>query len=494
MTNSRSSSSPTMSGNRSSSSPAVQTLAGVNRKFVFVTKVALSMALVTNIYALIPGFFPSRKVSGLAVVLTVMAVLDLTICATINKCVNNIGASIIGGCIGYGAFLIGGKLGLTGQIPFLVSLVIIVSMFGLILKFTKVVSDQYDSGLSCLAIAVAAASFSTMPAHGLMEHLIKIKLILGLAIGVSVCLIVSIVIPVFANAIVRKYMIEYLDKLATFYKGLEEVCRDKDELKNIEGKEFLELPREVADSKGKYESMLNKVTYEPHDSLFWFPIDLYTELGDNLYRLADGYGRSLSLSLIDLSNDEAFALEWKQNSVLRKACLEMSSQSAKSLRCLSTAMKTMMNPPVSTKQTMSTAFNAAPEIEFIRMQMSHISSSHMGSCYSISSHFISSHLVSSQFVSSPYVFSHIVSPLIESFGVIEKLIRSVDELARVAGYCEPVNLDPFREEISGEEEKKEQPDHVAIDIDTVPVNPIVPSQPASNPQRVNSCLGLRNKG
>ncbi|XP_008799710.1 aluminum-activated malate transporter 1-like [Phoenix dactylifera] len=330
------------------------------RRIAHSCKVGLALTLVSFSYYVTP-LFDGFGVSAIWAVLTVVVVMEYTVGATLSKGLNRAFATLLAAFLGVGAHQIAILFGEKGE-PILLGLfVFILAAAATFSRFIPEIKARYDYGVSIFILTFSLVAVSSYRAEELIQ--LAHQRLSTIVIGVVTCLCTTIfVIPVWAGEDLHKLAAVNLDKLASFLEGLGSECLgEKVGSESLEGKPFLQVHKSVLNSKPTEDSLCNFARWEPGHGRFRFrhPWKQYLKIGALNRRCASSM--EALTTYITTSAETQATKEPELRQKIRTACLEMSSESAKALRELSKAIRTM-TAPASANPHMAAAIAATGEL------------------------------------------------------------------------------------------------------------------------------------
>ncbi|EHA8592507.1 Aluminum-activated malate transporter 1 [Cocos nucifera] len=430
------------------------------RRISHSCKVGLALTLVSIFYYVTP-LFDGFGVSAIWAVLTVVVVMEFTvglssfmvtlIGATLSKGLNRAFATLLAGFLAVGAHQIAILFGEKGE-PILLGLfVFLLAASATFSRFIPEIKARYDYGVTIFILTFSLVALSSYRAEELIQ--LAHQRLSTIVIGVVTCLFTTIVvIPVWAGEDLHKLAAGNLDKLASFLEGLgSEYLGEKMGSESLEGKSFLQVHKSVLNSKPTEDSLdrgcvlllihlmftymqCNFARWEPGHGPFRFrhPWKQYLKIGSSSRRCAS-YMEALTTYITTTPKTESNK-EPELRLKIRTACLEMSSESAKALRELSSAIRTM-TAPTSFKSHVAAAVAASGEL--------------------------GAALLKDADLADVLHVATIATLLTELVLRTQEIACSVEELARLARFksLEPVPKATVKPVVDGE-----SPPHVAIDV------------------------------
>ncbi|KAJ1270937.1 hypothetical protein BS78_06G089200 [Paspalum vaginatum] len=352
------------------------------RRVVHSLKVGLALNLVSVFYYVQP-LFDGWGVNTIWAVITVVFVMEFTVGGTLSKGLNRAMATLVAGFLAVGAHLVAQFCGEKGEPILLGAFVFLVASAATFSRFIPEVKARYEYGMIIFILTfsmVAVASYR-------VEELIRFaqQRVTTIAVGVASCLFTTFfVFPIWAGEDLHKLVADNLDKLAEFLEGMESECfGENSPCQNLEGKAFLQVYKSVLSSKVREDSLFNFAKWEPAHGKFRFrhPWSQYQKVG-TLCRQCASLMEALASYVVTLKKSQ-YPDEANPELCLkiRAKCRAMSSHSAKALRALSLAVRTMTIPCPTNEipmNDMSTATKVASDfrIELSKdvdlMQMIHV--------------------------------------------------------------------------------------------------------------------------
>ncbi|KAJ3675147.1 hypothetical protein LUZ60_004189 [Juncus effusus] len=329
------------------------------RRIFHSIKVGLALTIVSTTYYVTP-LFDGFGVSAMWAVLTVVVVMEYTVGGTLSKGLNRAFATVFAGLLGVGAHEIAMLCGAKGE-PILLSIfVFLLATAATFSRFIPEIKARYDYGVTIFILTFSLVAVSSFRVDELIQ--LAHQRISTIVIGVVTCLCTSIfVFPVWAGEDLHNLMTTNLDKLASFLEGMEAECfGEKSKFESLEGKPFLQAHKSVLNSKATEDSLSNFAKWEPCHGNFSFrhPWTQYQKLGGLIRKCASSM-EAFSAYLITFSNTQPiFKGDPELHLRIQTACMEMSSESAKALRELSSSVKSMTIPSLADCH-MSAASSAA---------------------------------------------------------------------------------------------------------------------------------------
>ncbi|WOL15543.1 aluminum-activated malate transporter 1-like [Canna indica] len=317
------------------------------RRIAHSFKVGLALTLVSIFYYVKP-LFHGCGLSTMWAVLTVVVVMEYTVGATLSKGLNRAFATLVAGALGVAAHQIAVLCGDKGEPVLLAFFVFILAAAASFSRFIPEIKARYDYGVTIFILTFSLVAVSSYR----VEELIQLahQRLATIAIGVAICLCTSIFLfPVWAGQDLHNLVAENLEKLASFFDGFAaEYFADHqrgETSANWEGKPFLQVYKSVLNSKSKEESLANFARWEPSHGRFLFrhPWEHYLKIGALSRRCASSMD-ALSTCIAAPPSKSKPCADPDLQLKIRTACKEISSESAKALKEISSAIRSMTFP------------------------------------------------------------------------------------------------------------------------------------------------------
>ncbi|KAJ3700447.1 hypothetical protein LUZ61_004152 [Rhynchospora tenuis] len=405
------------------------------RRMIHAIKVGLTLTLVSTLYYVTP-LFDGFGESSMWAVLTVVVVMEYTAGGTLCKGLNRAFATVIAGSLGVGAHHIAALCGQKGEAILLALFVFLLAASATFSRFIPEVKARYDYGVTIFILTFSLVAVSSYRVDELVQ--MAHQRVSTIAIGVATCLCTSLfVFPVWAGEDLHKMVASNLDKLASFLEGIETECfGEKANFESLEGKPFLQVYKSVLNSKATEDSLCNFAKWEPCHGNFSFrhPWKQYQNVG-GLIRQCAASMDALSSYLTSFSKTKPkFKADAELRLEIQTTCMEMSSESAKALRELSLAIRSMTVPSLA-RCHVSAATSAAANLRTV--------------------------LSNDITVWETVHVAMIASLLAELVNCIKEIACSVDELAELAQFK---SIDSVHSAAVKPVSDEETPQQVAIDI------------------------------
>ncbi|XP_066350376.1 aluminum-activated malate transporter 1-like [Miscanthus floridulus] len=329
------------------------------RRVAHSLKVGLALTLVSVLYYVTP-LFNGWGDSVIWAVITVVVVMEFTVGATLSRGLNRTFATLVAVFLAVGAHMAANLCGENGE-PILLSVfVFLVGSAATFSRFIPELKARYDYGVMIFILTFAMVAVSSYRVDELLEF--AHERVTTIAVGVAICLFTTLFIfPIWAGEDLHKLAAGNLDKLAEFLEGMESECsRENSPCENLEGKAFLQVYNAVLNSKVREDSLCTFAKWEPIHGKFRFrhPWSQYQKLGA-LCRQCASSMEALASCVVVLKKSQYPEANPELCLKIRATCGAMSLHSAKALRGLSLAVRTMTLPCQT--NDMSTATKAASD-------------------------------------------------------------------------------------------------------------------------------------
>ncbi|KAK9290454.1 hypothetical protein L1049_008624 [Liquidambar formosana] len=310
------------------------------RRVVHSLKVGLALTLVSLLYYFRP-LYDSFGVSGMWAVLTVVVVFEFTVGkslmgATLSKSLNRGFATLLAGTLGVGAAHLASLSGEKGKPILLGIFVFLLAAASTFSRFIPRIKARYDYGVVIFILTFSLVSVSDYRADKILE--MAHQRLSTIIVGGATCMVISILVcPVWAGEDLHKLVALNNLKVNIFKspgEGRSTVVISKDD------KSFLQAYKSVLNSKTTEANLANFASWEPAHGSFQFrhPWKQYLKIGD--------FTRQCAYQIEALNcyiNSEIQAPQEFQRKI-QESCTEMSSESSKALKALSSAIETMTDP------------------------------------------------------------------------------------------------------------------------------------------------------
>ncbi|KAJ1270939.1 hypothetical protein BS78_06G089400 [Paspalum vaginatum] len=339
------------------------------RRVAYSLKVGLALTLVSVFYY-IRALFDGWGSSTIWAVITVVFVMEFTVGATLRKGLNRLLGTLVAGFLAVGVQLVAQLCGEKGEPILLGVFVFLAASAATFARFIPAVKATYDYGVVIFILTFSMAAVSSYR----VDDLIKFahQRFTTIAVGVAICLVTTIfAFPIWAGDDLHKLAAGNLDKLAEFLEVMESECFGENcPCANLQQKAFLQLYKSVINSKAREDSLFTFAKWEPIHGKFRFcyPWSQYQKLG-TLSRQCASSMEVLAFCAITLRTSQYPEASVDLCLKIRAACRAMSLHSAKALKSLSLAIRTMsMAMPYPTNELptnndMSMAIKAADDFK-----------------------------------------------------------------------------------------------------------------------------------
>ncbi|PON63135.1 Aluminum-activated malate transporter [Parasponia andersonii] len=318
------------------------------RRVIHSLKVGLALTLVSLFYYWRP-LYDGFGMSGMWAVLTVVVVFEFSVGATLGKGINRACATLSAAALGLGSLHLSSLFGKEGEPIVLGFLVFLLAAAATFTRFFPKIKARYDYGVIIFILTFSMISISGYRVDSLLE--MAHQRLSTILIGGATCIFVSIfVCPVWAGQDLHNLIASNIDKLANYLEGFGgeyfQVTEDKDsggDSKN--DKSFLQGYKSVLNSKTTEETLANFAKWEPGHGRFLFrhPWKQYLKIGA-LVRQCTYQIEALNSHLTsDMQTPPEFTR------LIQESCINMSSESGKALKSLSSAIKSMKHPNSATQ-------------------------------------------------------------------------------------------------------------------------------------------------
>ncbi|KAK4432606.1 Aluminum-activated malate transporter 8 [Sesamum alatum] len=336
------------------------------RRIVHSMKVALALTLVSLFYYFRP-LYDGFGQAGMSAVLTVVVVFEFTVGGTLSKGINRGCATLLAGALGVGAEYLASFFGDKAE-PFVLGLMVFcLAAASTFTRFFPNVKKKYDYGVLIFILTfslVAISGFRVTEILELAHHRLSTILI-----GAAACVMISMsVCPVWAGQDLHDAVVGNIEKLAAFLEGFGSeyfslpVPGDESGGKvssKHESESSLEAYKTVLNSKATEEVLANFASWEPSHGRFRFrhPWKQYLKLGA-LARECACLIETLNRCINSKSQTKVTS---EFHVIIRKLCIEMSTESGKALRALAAVMKSMTVPSSDVLETHAQKYKAAAD-------------------------------------------------------------------------------------------------------------------------------------
>ncbi|XP_073151914.1 aluminum-activated malate transporter 8-like [Henckelia pumila] len=340
------------------------------RRMVHSMKVGLALTLVSLLYYFRP-LYDGFGEAGMWAILTVVVVFEYTVGGTLSKSLNRSCATMVAGALGIGAEYLANSCGERGEPVVLAISVFLLATAATFTRFYPCVKRKCDYGVIIFILTFALVAVSGFRVAEILEF--AHQRLSTILIGGATCMILSIfVCPVWAGQDLHDQVATDIEKLASFLEGtygpfLRFGGQHFNSPSDNNDKSFHQGYKSVLVSKTNKESLANFAWWEPGHGGFGFnhPWKLYLKIGALACECAchikalDGYAVN---SKLKATTSEIFKK-------IQKPCTTMSSESAKALQDLASAMKILKFPSSAIQTHIQNSKSAADEFESILKNM-----------------------------------------------------------------------------------------------------------------------------
>ncbi|KAG2566160.1 hypothetical protein PVAP13_7NG210900 [Panicum virgatum] len=211
-------------------------------------------------------------------------------------------------------------------------------------RFVPEVKARYDYGVIIFILTFALVTVSSYCVEDLIEF--AHERLTTILVGVAACLFTTFVFPIWAGEDLHNLAATNLDKLAEFLEGiLESECFGENSCERLEGRAFLRVYKSVLNSKAAEDSLCALARWEPIHGKFRFhhPWSQYQKIGA-LCRQCASSMEALASYVVTSKKSQYPEANPELCVKVGAACGAMSSRSPKTLRELSSAVRTMTTP------------------------------------------------------------------------------------------------------------------------------------------------------
>ncbi|KZV21116.1 aluminum-activated malate transporter 8-like [Dorcoceras hygrometricum] len=332
------------------------------RRIVHSMKVGLALTLVSLLYYFRP-LYDGFGQAGMWAILTVVVVFEFTVGGTLSKSFNRSCATMVAGALGIGAEYLANLCGERGEPVIVAILVFVLATMATFTRFYPSVKRKCDYG-----VLIFILTFTLVAVSGFRAEILRLahQRLSTIIIGGITCMIISIfVYPVWAGQDLHDLVATNIEKLALYLEsfageGFHSSVENNDNSR-------LQGYKSVLNSKATEEALANFAWWEPGHGSFRFnhPWKQYLKIGAHVSECAchvkalDGYAASSKIKP---------ASETCKN--FQKPCTTMSSESARALKDLASAIKTLKSPSSDIQIHIQSSKSAANEFESILKNMS----------------------------------------------------------------------------------------------------------------------------
>ncbi|KAF8647628.1 hypothetical protein HU200_065263 [Digitaria exilis] len=330
------------------------------RRVAHSFKVGLALTLVSVLYYVTP-LFNGFGGSAMWAVLTVVIVMEFTVGATLSKGVNRALATLVASSLAIGAHK-GASLVVSSENTESILLIVFIFFVASAATFSRFIPEikaRYDYGVGIFILTFSLVAVSSYRVEELMP--LALQRTSTIFVGVAICLCTTVLVfPVWAGDDLHKLAVGNLDKLADFLEGMETECFGENARSgNLEGKDFHDAYMSILSSKDKEDSLCTLAKWEPINRKFGFryPWSQYQTLG-TLCRQCASTMEALASYVAILRKYQYPEANPQLYMKVQKTCSQMSMYSARTLRELSSAVRSMTTPSAMNKD-LSAAMKSA---------------------------------------------------------------------------------------------------------------------------------------
>ncbi|KAF8749584.1 hypothetical protein HU200_012599 [Digitaria exilis] len=321
------------------------------RRVAHSFKVGLALTLVSVLYYVTP-LFNGFGGSAMWAVLTVVIVMEFTVGATLSKGVNRALATLVASSLAIGAHK-GASLIVSSENTESILLIVFIFFVASAATFSRFIPEikaRYDYGVGIFILTFSLVAVSSYRVEELMP--LALQRTSTIFVGVAICLCTTVLVfPVWAGDDLHKLAASNLDKLADFLEGMETECFGENARSgNLEGKDFHDAYKSILSSKDKEDSLCTLAKWEPIHRKFGFryPWSQYQNLG-TLCRQCASTMEALASYVAILRKYQYPEANPQLYMKVQKTCSQMSLHSARTLRELSSAVRSMTTPSAMNK-------------------------------------------------------------------------------------------------------------------------------------------------
>ncbi|KZV55732.1 aluminum-activated malate transporter 2-like [Dorcoceras hygrometricum] len=252
------------------------------RKVIHSMKVGLTITLVSLFYYFRPLYAEDFEVlSSMSTLMTVVAVFEFSVGATIGKILNSGLGTLVACGLGLAARHLAHFAGRTYESIILGTLVFIQAAATTYVRFFPKVKARYDHGATVFMLTFCLVSVSGFE----MDEMVKWlqDRIVSVLLGATICVMVSIIVfPVWAGEELHRLVARNMENLGSFMEDLEAKCfTASKEGDSRNGESFFVGLNHVIDSKTNLENLVNFARWEPSHGQFRYfhPWKLYLKIG-----------------------------------------------------------------------------------------------------------------------------------------------------------------------------------------------------------------------
>ncbi|XP_031473103.1 aluminum-activated malate transporter 10-like [Nymphaea colorata] len=386
------------------------------RRICHAFKVGLALTIVTIFYFMRP-LYEGMGGNAMWAVITVAVVFEYTVGGTLSKGLNRAFGTLVAGSLGLGVHYIASLAGDKGEPIILGASIFLLASASTFSRFFPGIKAKYDYGVLIFMLTFSLVSVSSYREEKLFK--LAQERVSTVAVGGSLCLIVSIVIcPVWAGGDLHNSIVKNLQTLADSMEGcVEEYFNEEEEGDELKTKDTpgLQGYRTVLDSKAKEELLANLARWEPAHGRFRFlhPWKQYLKVGTATRACA------YCVEALNAATNSEYKAPKALRQQLKEPCLKVSSLSSMVLRQLSMDIDSM-NRPSSIEPLIDSANDAVMELY---TALKSLPQAHPN--------FRTAHgdTVTGPALMDLLPLANVASILIEVLGRIDAIVSSVEELS-----------------------------------------------------------------
>ncbi|CAL5032208.1 unnamed protein product [Urochloa decumbens] len=213
----------------------------------------LALTLVSVFYYVTPRF-NSWGDSTIWAVITVLFVMEFTVGATLSKGINRVLATLTAGLLAVGVHLVARLCGEAGEPVVLAVFVFLVASAATFSRFIPEVKARCEYGVIIFILTFVMVTVSSYRVENLIEY--AHERVTTIMVGVATCLFTTVfVFPIWAGEDLQKLAAGNLDKLAEFLEGMESDYFGENSCEKLEGRAFLQVYKSVLNSKATEDSL-----------------------------------------------------------------------------------------------------------------------------------------------------------------------------------------------------------------------------------------------
>ncbi|GAA0166539.1 hypothetical protein Leryth_010702 [Lithospermum erythrorhizon] len=375
------------------------------RRVVHSFKVGLALTLVSLFYYFKP-LYNNFGCSAMWAIMTVVVVFEYSVGATLGKGLNRALATFLAGALGVGAHYLANITRNNFGEPILLGIfVFLLAAASTFIRFFPTVKARYDYGMLIFILTFSMVTISGYRTHEILD--LAQKRLSTIAIGASICVIISIVIyPVWAGEDLHKLVAQNIEKLGDFIQGFSDTY-----FKTLETDGYVHLDlilanyKSVMNSKNSEETLANFSRWEPGHGAFMYshPWKQYLIIGSLTRQCAS------RIETINAYNKAQASLEIFGK--LQEPFSRMSMECWKALKELSLAIKTTTKPS-SAKQHILNSRTASKSLKLL----------------------LNSEILGGINMEQIIPLASVASIMIDVVDYVEKIYEAIDELASLANF------------------------------------------------------------